>query len=107
MSISQKEVITSIENEPIIFDEKLGNFRLIGHTVTFLERDGVLVSQISFMGKGIYNLTLGVIPDELKRSDFGSAHIFDVISKGIFALSKNPEKWGSDQKPSFGLFDKI
>lgn len=102
-----KEIITAVENEPIIFEEKTRSMRFIGHTVTFSNDQGQLISKVSFLGKKIYTIMLAPLPPELSRHDFGSGHFFDPINKKIFGLTQNPAKWGSNQKTGFGLFNRV
>ncbi|MFA5134026.1 MAG: HNH endonuclease [Patescibacteria group bacterium] len=102
-----KEIIISVETNPIIFDEKQKGMRLLGHTITFSAEDGYIISKISFIGKKIYTVILGQIPKELNRADFGCAHIFDPINKKTLQLTQNVFKWGSGQEMGFGLFKRL
>ncbi len=102
-----KQVITKLDSDTIIYDEKINNARFMGHTIIFDEENGNLISKISFLGKRIYTVNLGVMPDELKQHNFGCGHLFDPINKKIYQLTQNPNKWGSDMVPGFGLYKKI
>ena len=101
-----KQVIPSIQMESIIFDEvsRKKASRLLGHTVTFRQEGEYVISQISFLGGKIYKVVLGVIPSELKYSNFGCGHIFDPLHHKIAQLTQNPVKWGSGKEEGFGLF---
>lgn len=105
--IPVKQVIPKLENEPIIYDEKINEARFIGHTVIFDNNNGNLISQISFLGKRIYTVNLGTFPEELKNNNFGCGHLFDPINKKIHQLTQDPNKWGSDLIPGFGLYKKL
>ncbi|MFA5166266.1 MAG: HNH endonuclease [Candidatus Paceibacterota bacterium] len=102
-----KQVIAELGSEPIIYDEKIDNMRFIGHTVIFSKENGNLVSKISFLGKRIYTVVLGLIPDEFKRNDFGCGHLFDPINKKIHQLTQDPNKWGSGLATGFGLYKRL
>jgi len=102
-----KEVITSISNEPIIFEEKINNMRHVGHVVTFGEKNGNIISEVSFLGKRVYTLSLGLILPELRKANFGSGHLFDPINKKVMGLTQNFLKWGNGVEIGFGLFNRI
>lgn len=102
-----KEVIVNLGTEPIIYDEKIKNTRLIYHTVTFSIYNNDVISEISFLGKRIYTVILGHAPQELLKTNFGCGHVFDPINKKILGLTQNANKRGSDQEIGFGLFNRI
>jgi len=102
-----KQVIINLGSEPIIFDEKVVNTRFVGHTIIFNEENGNLISKISFLGKRIYTVVLGLIPDELKRSDFGCGHLFNPVNKKIYQLTQDPKKWDSGLTAGFGLYKRL
>jgi len=102
-----KEIIQAVENEPVIFDEKLRGSRFIGHTIVFYEENGYIISKASFLGKRIYKVVLGAIPNDLRKENFGCGHLFDPINRKIFGLTQNQGKWNSGQEPGFGLFNRI
>lgn len=99
-----KEIIPSIQVEPIIYDEKISNTRLLGHMITFHQENNLLISEVSFLGGKIYRVILGEIPDEIKNKGCGCGHIFDPINHKITQLTQNQAKWGSNLKEGFGLF---
>jgi hypothetical protein len=107
LELPVKEVITDLGNESLIFDEKAGSARFVGHTVIISEENGDLVSKISFLGKRIYTVTLGPIPVELIRNDFGCGHLFDPINNKIHQLTQDPSKWGSGLTTGFGLYKRL
>lgn len=107
INLPVKEIITNLEDAPIIWDEKINKRRYLAHTVTFSLYNENIISEVSFLGKKIYTVKLGPTPNELLRADFGCGHLFCPVSKKIISLTQNPNKWGRDQKMYFGLFNRI
>lgn len=90
----------------IIVDEREeGNIRLVGHTVVFENMNGNIISKVSFMGRLVYTILIGITPDELNKLDFGNGHIFDPIHKKIYGLTKNETRRGSEEVLNFTLFN--
>ena len=101
-----KEIISSIQRNPIIYDEK-DKGRFIGHTLTFRQEKSEIIAQVSFLGKGIYTVQLGKIPEDLKKENFGSGHFFDPIGHKILPLSQNQSKWGTEEKIKYTIFNRM
>ncbi|MDD2392385.1 MAG: HNH endonuclease [Bacilli bacterium] len=99
-----KEVVISIQQEPIIYDEKIMKRRIVGHTIAFYQFNGEVFSYVSFLGKKIYTIKLGKIPEDLVRDNFGCGHFFDPFNHQFSGISQNPNKWNSDAQEGFGLF---
>jgi len=99
-----KEVVISIQQEPIIYDEKIARKRLVGHTIVFYKFNGEILSQISFLGKKIYTVNLGKIPEELNKDNFGCGHFFYPFNQKFSGMSQNPNKWNNGVQEGFGLF---
>ncbi|MDD3940269.1 MAG: HNH endonuclease [Candidatus Pacebacteria bacterium] len=102
--LTTKEVVISIQQEPIIYDEKITGKRSVGHMVAFHGFNGEILSQISFLGKKIYTVKLGKIPEELDKDNFGCGHFFDPFNHKLSGMSKNPNKWNNGIQEGFGLF---
>lgn len=109
-NIPIREVISDIKNESIITEKINGKMKpvnFLAHMITFRQEGEKIVAYVSFLGRRIYTVILGNIPDELKLQQFGSGHVFDPVSGKIVGLTQNPLKMGTYQEIGFGLFNRI
>lgn len=107
--------ISKIEHMKI-YDKNFNNagndkkVRLLGYTICFnVERDimrdcEMIIAQVSLLGFGNYRIPIGAIPKELRKNNFGSAHIFDPYAKNHLQMSRNP-KAPLSTKSKFSLFN--
>ena len=102
-----KEVITNVTHESNIVSAKLTPLRLLGHILTFREENGRIIAVISLLGQNFYTVDLGEMPDELKRKNFGSGHVFNPVNGKILGLTQNRAKMGSGLEQSAGLFSAL
>ncbi len=104
-----RQIIPSISEEPILYEEKIRNQRLHAHLINFLPENGSIVVRMTFFGRpAIYKVVLGTLPPELNHDHFGCGHAFDPFSHQIVQLSQQlPLPKTEDQiKASFGLFKR-
>lgn len=90
---------------PILFEEHANRIRLIGHIITLANEGGNAVASISFVGRSVYKVLLGKLPEKLNRVDFGNGHIFDVRGGKIAGLTRNPARRGSNEPMSFNVLN--
>lgn len=102
-----KEIIPSISEEPILWDEKAANKRFIAHFVNFRAEDGNIVARMTFFGlPPIYNIIIGPLAKELDQENLGCGHVFNPFNGWIGNLSQQiPGAPTEEQlRLSFGLF---
>jgi len=105
-----KEIIPSINEEPILLEEAKNKKRFIAHFIAFREEDGMIVIRATFFGlPAVYKIILGKIPPELHRKGFGCGHAFDPFSHKIHNLSQKEshELTEEQMRLSFGLFKRF
>lgn len=105
-----KEIIPSISEEPILWDEKAESKRFIAHFVNFRAEDGNIVGSMTFFGlPTIYKIIIGSLPKELNQENFGCGHVFNPFNGWIGNLSQQvPEAPTEEQlRLSFGLFKRV
>ena len=88
-----------------IADEAEEGKRLIAHIVILQIINNELVASISFMGRMVYKIKLGEIPDELNLPTFGNGHVFNPVTGDIHGLTRNPTRRGANEKLNFSLFN--
>lgn len=98
-------IVNKPSYHPLTFDEASRNSRLVGHMITLTNKNGKLISQVTFGGRLVYEILLGDMPLEISKPNFGNGHMFDPFQKIIVGMTQNPEKWGSDIPISFSLFN--
>lgn len=104
-----KKIIPSINEEPILLEERTEGKRLIAHLINFLKDNGNIVTRMTFFGlPAIYKIVLGPIPPGLNKDSFGCGHAFSPFTREIYNLAqrqlKNPTE--NDIRLSFGLFKR-
>ena len=99
-----KQIISDIKTTPVLWHEALSGKRYPGHMLAFRQEKNRIIAEVSFLGRSIYVVELGDIPDELNMTDFGSGHFFDPIGHEIVQMSRNPAKFGTKMAPIFSLF---
>ena len=72
--------------------------------LAFRQEKNRIIAEVSFLGRSIYVIELGDIPNELNMVGFGSGHFFDPIGHEIVQMSRNPAKFGTKMTPTFNLF---
>lgn len=103
-----KDIITNVDQKDyILYEEKEREQRFGAHQIVFYQENNYIVSEIIFIGRRIYKIILGEIPNELKKLNFGCGHLFNPFSKTIHGLTQNSDKIGIENKPKFGLFQRI
>jgi len=105
-----KEIIPSINEEPILLEEAKEKKRFIVHFITFREEDGIIVARTTFFGcPAVYKIILGKIPPEFHQKGFGCGHAFDPFSHQIHNLfQREPRELTEKQiRLSFGLFKRF
>lgn len=102
-----KDVIADLTNEPLLYQERGSNYRLLGHIVTFGHDLTSIIARVSFLNKRTYKVLLGQSFQEVQRPDFGCGHIFDPINHDFHGLTQNPLKEGSGLQPGFRLFNRL
>lgn len=79
-----KDFIVSVEEEPILYNERDGHSRNVAHMINFTEEDGLIVARMTLLGcPAIYKIVIGKIPKEIASSNFGCGHLFEPFSKTI------------------------
>jgi hypothetical protein len=101
-----KEVIIDMGAQPVIWDEKEKGGRFVVHVVAFRVEDGNIIAEVSLLGRMVYKLLMGPVPDGLDPVNLGCGHLFSPFDHKLFQLTRNPNKWGSGMQNSFGLFCK-
>ena len=89
----------------LIYEEAMGRMRVPGHIVTLQEENGNLICKLTFAGRFVYTISLGKMPPEISRKDFGNGHLFDPLHRGIHGLTQNQERWNSKEALSYNLFN--
>jgi len=105
-----KEIIPSINEEPILLEEARDRKRFIAHFIAFREENGMIVARATFFGlPPIYKIVLGKIPPGLHREGFGCGHAFNPFSHKIHNLSQKEyrELTEEQMRLSFGLFKRF
>ncbi len=105
-----KEIIPSISEEPILWEEKAEGKRFIAHFVNFRAEEGYIVARMTFFGlPPIYKIIVGPVPKELNKTNFGCGHVFNPFNGWIGNLSQQvPEAPTEEQlRLSFSLFKRI
>ncbi len=105
-----KEIIPSISEEPILWEERGRKTRFLAHIINFLFEDGKIVARMTLFGlPPVYKIILGDIPDGIETVKFGCGHLFDPFNHEIYNLSQtqtdNPT--AEQIRLSFGLFKRI
>lgn len=106
-SIPLKEVVVNLKQDPILIYDKEKNTRFVAHQIVFYEKNGCIFSELTFMGRMVYEVNLGFIPFELNLKEFGSGHLFDPASGRISQLTQNRKKEGTMENPNYGLFQRV
>jgi hypothetical protein len=108
-NIKTKDIITSIDKDFMLYDEKIRGKRLLAHFITFKAEEDKIISEITFFGKIIYTVILGELPDNLKSDNFGCGHLFHPFLKTIHNLTQEPPLNPTPEqiKTSFGLYKRI
>ena len=104
-----RDIIPSINEEMILYQEKKKNMRLHAHVINFLPEDGNIVVRMTFFGRpAIYKIIIGRLPDEVNNDYFGCGHAFDPFSHQIMQLSQlQPDVLTEEQvRTTFGLFKR-
>lgn len=104
-----REIVTSITEEVILYEEKEKNMRLHAHVINFLPEDCNIVVRMTFFGRpAIYKVIIGRLPDELNNENFGCGHVFDPFNHQIMQLSQlQPNVQTEEQiRATFGLFKR-
>lgn len=104
-----REIIPSINEEMILYQEREKNMRLHAHVINFLSEDGNIIVRMTFFGRSaIYKIIIGRLPNELNNEHFGCGHAFDPFSHQIMQLSQlQPEGQAEEQiRATFGLFKR-
>ena len=105
-----REVIASISEEPILYEERVRNQRLHAHVINFLPENDSVVVRMTFFGRpSVYKIILGTLPTELDHDHFGCGHAFDPFSRQILQLSQQQPQPQTENKirASFGLFKRF
>lgn len=105
-----KEIIPSISEEPILWDEKAEGKRFIAHFINFRAEDGNIVARMTFFGlPTIYKIIVGLLPKELNQKSFGCGHVFNPFNGWIGNLSQQVSEAPTEEqlRLSFGLFKRI
>jgi hypothetical protein len=105
-----REIIASISEEPILYEERVRNQRLHAHVINFLpENDSIVVRMTFFRRPAVYKVVLGTLPPELNHDHLGCGHAFDPFSHQILQLSQRlPQPQTENQiRASFGLFKRF
>lgn len=104
-----REIIPSINEEMILYQEKEKNMRLHAHVINFLPEDGNIVIRMTFFGRpAIYKIIIGRLPNELNNEHFGCGHAFDPFSHQIMQLSQLQSDIQTEEqvRSTFGLFKR-
>lgn len=105
-----KEIISSINEEAILKEERDSGKRIVAHIINFLPEDGKIYIRMTFFGlPAIYKIELGTLPAELDIRNFGCGHAFNPFSFKINNLSQTPDIMLSKEEVnnSFGLFKRF
>jgi len=102
-----KQIISEIKTKPVLYHEEVSGKRYPGHTLAFRAEGDRIIAEVSFLGRSIYVVELGKIPEELNSPDFGSGHFFDPIGHEIVQMSRNPAKWGTKITSTYKLFSLL
>lgn len=105
--VRPKEILLSINENNILYDESVKNKRVIAHMLTFeIENENIIAKETLF-GNNIYKILIGKASSDLIKSNFGCGHLFDPFTRKIYNLVKPPPTLKPKEiKPTFGLFKK-
>lgn len=107
---SLRDIIPSIAEEPIIFQEALNHERIIGHAIVFsLESNNTIVARMTLMGSpAVYKIIIGKLPASITNLDhFGCGHFFNPFNHSIYPLDSSildDNQSCTQIGSSFGLF---
>ncbi|MFA6446694.1 MAG: hypothetical protein WCW31_00360 [Patescibacteria group bacterium] len=104
-----KQIIPSINEEPILGEEHATGGRFLGHVLSFLPENGQIVVHMTFFGlPAIYKVVLGDIPHGLDATFFGCGHAFNPFDGRITNLTQQmPANPTEEQiRLSCGLFKR-
>jgi len=108
-SIKLKDVIVSVDKDVILDIEKQKSTRLVANTIVFEIKNGQIVGRLTLLGRRIYEIVIGPLPNSLNPNNFGCGHTFDPFERAIVNLSLQPKDMltKDDIRATFGLYKRV